>query len=213
MRDLARYIRNRIGAVARSRGPANSAPAEGRVPPGQRVVKNFPVLDLGERPAIQPEAWTLEVSGCVEQPLLLDWAAFRALPETSLTADIHCVTRWSRLDVPWVGVAVRTVLAQARPLAEARYVTLHSHDGYTSNLPLEAVLEAEALLAYRVDGKPLRREHGGPVRLVVPSRYFWKSAKWIRGIELHAEDRPGFWETRGYHNQGDPWKEERYRGQ
>lgn len=212
MRDLARYIRGRVRAALRGGSP-RSTPAPGRVPPGQRVVNNFPVLDLGTRPRLDTADWSLEVSGRVEQPLHLDWEAFRALPETAFTADIHCVTRWSRLDVPWLGVAVRTVLEQARPLADACYVSVHSHDGYTSNLPLEALLAEDALFAYAVDGRPLKREHGGPVRLVVPSRYFWKSAKWVRGIELHAEDRPGFWETRGYHNQADPWKEERYRGQ
>lgn len=209
MQGIGSIIRN---TVSRRRRAADVS-TEGRVPPGQRVVRNFPVLDLGERPAIAPEDWTLEVFGAVERQLRLDWAAFRAMPDTAMTADIHCVTRWSRLDVPWRGVKVNDVLEQAVPTVEARFASIHSHDGYTSNLPVELLRRADALLAWSVDGKPLTREHGGPVRLVVPSRYFWKSAKWVRSIELHAEDRPGFWEARGYHNRADPWQEERYRGQ
>ncbi|MEY2632762.1 MAG: hypothetical protein RIR00_1416 [Pseudomonadota bacterium] len=181
-----------------------------RVPPGQRLTDDFPVLDLGLRPGVHPGNWQLRLFGLVQQEQVLDWAALLALPQCEDVSDFHCVTHWSRLDVPWQGVRARDVIALAQPLPAAVHVTLHSYDGYTTNLPLAALLDADVLVAHGVDGGPLSDEHGGPVRLVVPKRYAWKSAKWLSGIEFHAEDRPGYWEVRGYHNVADPWREERY---
>jgi DMSO/TMAO reductase YedYZ molybdopterin-dependent catalytic subunit len=186
-------------------------PAEQRLPPGQRQVENWPVLDLGVQPTVSTEEWRLAVDGLVEHPMTWDWAAFRALPVLRDVSDIHCVTAWSRFDNAWEGVSARDILAGVQPKAEARFVILHSYDDYTTNLPLAEFAEPDVLLAYSWQGRPLPREHGGPVRVVVPKLYFWKSAKWIRRIELAAEDRPGFWEERGYHDHGDPWREERYR--
>ncbi len=181
-----------------------------RLPPGQRLVTNWPVLDLGVQPDVPKAQWQLTVDGAVEQPLTLDWAAFMALPQMEDVSDIHCVTQWSRYDNRWQGVATTVLLAQARPLPAANHVILHGYDGYTTNVSLENFTEADCLLAHSHDGVPLTREHGAPVRLVIPRYYFWKSAKWIKRIELVAVDQPGFWEVRGYHNVGDPWTEERY---
>jgi DMSO/TMAO reductase YedYZ molybdopterin-dependent catalytic subunit len=185
-------------------------PEEQRLPPGQRKVENWPVLDLGIQPAVAIEDWRLGVDGLVETPLTWDWAGFRALPVFHDVSDIHCVTAWSRFDNAWEGVSARDILAAARPKPEARFVVFHSYDDYTTNLPLADFAEPDVLLAYSWQGQPLPREHGGPVRAIVPKLYFWKSAKWIRRIELRAEDRSGFWEERGYNNHGDPWREERY---
>lgn len=183
---------------------------EDRLPPGQRKTTNWPVLDLGAKPNIPLDRWRLQVDGLVEQPVRLDWAAFQALPQTDFESDIHCVTSWSRFDNRWRGVAVRDLLARVLPKPEARFVTLHSFDTYTTNLPLEMFAAEDALLATHWDGAPLSLEHGGPMRAVVPQLYFWKSAKWVKRIEFHEADRPGFWEERGYHNHGDPWREQRY---
>ena len=187
-----------------------SRPETERLPPGQREVKNWPVLDLGVQPDVSTARWRLAIDGLVEEPLELDWAAFMALPQTELTTDIHCVTAWSRYDNRWTGVATRDLLMLARPKAEARFVVCHSYDGYTTNLPLAEFAAEDALIVHAWDGKPLPREHGGPARVVVPRLYFWKSAKWVNRIELLAQDRSGFWEERGYHDNGDPWREERY---
>jgi DMSO/TMAO reductase YedYZ molybdopterin-dependent catalytic subunit len=181
-----------------------------RLPPGQRLVESWPVLDLGVQPHVPRETWRLEVDGAVAHPLALDWEAFMALPQVEDVSDIHCVTQWSRYDNRWQGVSTREILALARPLPEARHVILHAHDGYTTNVALDHFSEGDCLLAHSHDGAPLSREHGGPVRLVIPRYYFWKSPKWIKRIELSAVDKPGFWEVRGYHNVGDPWREERY---
>lgn len=206
---LSKSIQAKIKAALRGGAP-RLMPAEGRVPPGQRLVDNFPVLDLGIKPKIDKRQWRLTLSGLIENAVELDWTAFERLTQTQITADFHCVTRWSRLDLRWTGVSGATIVALAQPAAHARFVTLHSADGYTANLPLSALLEPGTLLAHRLDGKPLSIDHGGPVRAVVPGRYGWKSAKWVQAIEFLAEDRPGFWETRGYHNDADPWKEERF---
>jgi DMSO/TMAO reductase YedYZ molybdopterin-dependent catalytic subunit len=187
-----------------------SRPEEQRLPPGQRKVENWPVLDLGIQPAVAIEHWRLGVAGLVETPLTWDWAGFRALPVFRNVSDIHCVTAWSRFDNAWEGVSARDILAAARPKPEARFVVFHSYDDYTTNLPLADFAEPDVLLAHSWQGRPLPREHGGPIRAIVPKLYFWKSAKWIRRIELVAEDRSGFWEERGYNNHGDPWREERY---
>ena len=185
-------------------------PEESRLPPGQHLVKNWPVLDLGRQPDISQDRWRLKVKGMVERPVTLDWTAFLELPQRSIRSDIHCVTTWSRYDNDWTGVATRDLLDLVEPRAEAAFVMLHGYDGYTTNLPLADFATADTLLAHSWQGKPLAREHGGPVRLVVPHLYFWKSAKWISAIEFLGADRPGFWEVSGYHMRGDPWAEERY---
>jgi DMSO/TMAO reductase YedYZ molybdopterin-dependent catalytic subunit len=181
-----------------------------RLPPGQRLVDSWPVLDLGVQPHVPREQWRLEVDGAVATPLSLDWEAFLALPQAEDVSDIHCVTQWSRYDNRWQGVKTSVILAMARPLPQARHVILHAYDGYTTNLALEDFAKEDCLLAHSHDGAPLTREHGGPVRAVIPRFYFWKSPKWIKRIELSAVDKPGFWEVRGYHNVGDPWLEQRY---
>ena len=182
----------------------------GRLPPGQHLVKNWPVLDLGLHPEVSRERWKLRVFGAVEKPTIWDWAAFEALPQSEITTDIHCVTTWSRYDNLWSGVLTRNVMAAVRPKDEARFVLLGSSDGYTTNLPLADFAAADAMLVRAWEGRPLDTEHGGPVRLVVPHLYFWKSAKWLNEIQFTTHDRPGFWEVRGYHERGDPWQEQRY---
>lgn len=181
-----------------------------RVPPGQRLTKDFPVLDLGFRPGLTHESWKLRLFGLVAREIELDWEGLMAQPQVTDVSDFHCVTHWSRLDVAWEGVLARDVIALAAPLSTCSHVTLHGADGYTTNLPLSALLDDDVLVAYGVDGGPLSEEHGGPVRLVVPRRYGWKSAKWLSAMEFHERDRPGFWEVRGYHNDADPWLEQRY---
>jgi DMSO/TMAO reductase YedYZ molybdopterin-dependent catalytic subunit len=191
-----------------------SRPETERLPPGQHLVKNWPVLDLGQQPQVPFSSWRLDVRGLVETPLSLDWAAFQAIEQSSKVSDIHCVTSWSRYDNRWEGVSTRDLLDLAMPKAEAHYVMLTSYDGYTTNLPLADFAAEDAILATAWEGQPLTRDHGGPMRLVVPHLYFWKSAKWVRGIELMAADKAGFWEEwahGGYHMRGDPWAEERFR--
>ena len=185
-------------------------PETERLPPGQHLVRDWPVLDLGQQPAIAREAWQLLVLGLVENPVKWDWTHFAAQPQSDLLSDIHCVTSWSRYDNRWQGLATRDLLALVEPKAEAHHVILTSYDGYTTNLPLEDFAAEDALLAHSWEGHPLTREHGGPVRLIVPHLYLWKSAKWLRKIELVANETPGFWEVNGYHIRGDPWREQRY---
>ncbi|MEC9345321.1 MAG: sulfite oxidase-like oxidoreductase [Pseudomonadota bacterium] len=187
-----------------------SAGRQDRLPPGQRLVTNWPVLDLGVQPQLTPERFRLRVDGLVERDLRVDWAGFMAEPQVSFVSDIHCVTAWSRYDNRWDGVSARHIAERVRPKPEARHVIFHSHDGYTTNVTLEDFLAEGVILAHSWEGKPLSREHGGPMRIVMPHRYFWKSAKWVRRIQFVADDDPGFWETRGYHNEADPWAEERY---
>ena len=189
---------------------AVSSPQVDRLPPGQHLVRDWPVLDLGPKPDVATARWTLSVEGLVAHPVTLDWAAFLALPQVQRTADIHCVTSWSRYDNEWQGVSTRDLLDLVEPLAGATAVMLHGYDGYETNLPLADFAAEEAMIAHGWSGRPLTREHGGPVRLVVPHLYFWKSAKWLRRIQFLAEDEPGFWEVNGYHMRGDPWAEERY---
>jgi DMSO/TMAO reductase YedYZ molybdopterin-dependent catalytic subunit len=181
-----------------------------RVPPGQFVTNGWPVLHYGEVPRFDPQTWDFKVWGLVEAPLRLDYEAFRALPTTALVTDIHCVTRWSKLGQSWEGVPLSHVLELVKPKPEARFVVAHSEHGFTANLPLAALLDEDVLLAHKADGADLTPEHGWPLRLFVPRRYFWKSAKWLRGLEFTAQDQPGFWEQNGYNNNADPWKEERY---
>jgi len=185
-------------------------PDRDRLPPGQRLVQDWPVLDLGVQPDVNPVNWRLRIEGLVAAPVRLTLDEFKALPQAERVNDIHCVTQWSRYDNAWQGVAVRTVLDMARPKDEARFVSLTSYDGYTTNLAMDDFAREENLFAHSWSGAPLERQHGGPVRLVVPHLYFWKSPKWLTRVELLREDRPGFWEVRGYHNRGDPWMEERY---
>jgi DMSO/TMAO reductase YedYZ molybdopterin-dependent catalytic subunit len=181
-----------------------------RLPPGQKETKNWPVLDLGVQPDVKPEKWRLQILGLVENPVALTLPQFMALPQENLTSDIHCVTSWSRFDNHWQGVSSRTLLNLVKPKDEARHLAFHSYDGYTTNVKIGVFGDDNVLLAHSWERKPIPREHGGPVRVVIPDWYFWKSAKWITRIVFHPEDHPGFWETRGYHNEADPWKEERY---
>jgi DMSO/TMAO reductase YedYZ molybdopterin-dependent catalytic subunit len=181
-----------------------------RLPPGQHVVTNWPVLDLGNRPDVPRETWKLTIDGLVANPVTLDWATLMALPQTRDTSDIHCVTSWSRYDNVWDGVATRALLDLVHPLPEATAVTLHGADRYDANLRLEDFAAEDALVAHSWSGAPLTRDHGGPVRLIVPHLYFWKSAKWLDRIEFRAIEEPGFWEVNGYHMRGDPWREQRY---
>jgi DMSO/TMAO reductase YedYZ molybdopterin-dependent catalytic subunit len=183
-----------------------------RVPPGQFVTDRFPVLHYGSVPRMDLATWDFRVFGLVAKPLRLDWPTFRSLPETTITCDIHCVTRWSKLDTTWSGVLWRDFLRvlDIQPLPEATHVMFHCEQGYTTNLALDVLDDDDTMFAWSYEGKPLEPEHGGPLRALVPKRYFWKSAKWIRGVEFMAGDRPGFWEMNGYHMEGDPWREERF---
>ena len=191
-------------------GSATGAKSAARLPPGQREVKTWPVLDLGVRPEIEPEEWRLRVDGLVAAPTVWDWTAFGAQPQVTLTSDIHCVTGWSRFDNAWTGVHVAHLFDVVRPKSEARHCVFHSHDGYAANIRIDRFADEDVLLAHSWNGQPLEPAHGGPVRLVIPKWYFWKSAKWIKRIEFRRDDAPGFWEVRGYHNDGDPWTEQRY---
>ncbi|MFN2137123.1 MAG: sulfite oxidase-like oxidoreductase [Candidatus Promineifilaceae bacterium] len=195
---------------------------EGRLPPGQSITNKFPVLHYGRIPRADLSAWTFRVFGLVEQERSWDWPSFNALPRTRIIMDIHCVTRWSKLDTTWEGVSVATLIEQGfiTPRPDAKYVIQHCEKGYTTNTPLDLVLQDNFLLATHFDGEPLAPEHGYPLRAVVgsfsdrsenSSAYFWKGGKWLRGLEFRAEDQPGFWERAGYHNEADPWKEERFR--
>ena len=181
-----------------------------RLPPGQYLTEKWPVLHAGSVPHTELETWAFRVWGEVEHELVLDWSELTALPAVEVTQDIHCVTRWSKFDLTFKGVAWRELAPLIGQKPSARYAIAHAEQGFTANAPI-AFLEAEgALLAYEADGVPLAAEHGWPLRLVIPGKYFWKSAKWLRGIELSAADKPGFWERYGYHNDADPFKEERY---
>ena len=190
-------------------GRASDAAAR-RLPPGQREVRNWPVLDLGIQPNVTTANWRLDVDGLVENKISWSWDEFRAHATAQVTSDIHCVTAWSRFDNHWEGLRTRDLLDIVRPKPEARFVIQHSYDGYTTNVSLEDFAGDDVLLAWRWEGEPIGREHGGPVRLVLPKLYFWKSAKWLTRLQFLAGDKPGFWEVRGYHNHADPWKEERY---
>jgi DMSO/TMAO reductase YedYZ molybdopterin-dependent catalytic subunit len=181
-----------------------------RLPPGQYLTEKWPVLHAGSVPDTDLSTWDFQVFGEVERPLTLGWEELRELPSAEITVDIHCVTRWSRFDASFRGVHWRELAKLVGPKPNARFVVAHAEQGFTSNLPLEALEADDALIAYEADSEPLAPEHGWPLRLVVPSRYFWKSAKWLRGLELRTTDQPGFWERYGYHNDADYWKEERY---
>jgi DMSO/TMAO reductase YedYZ molybdopterin-dependent catalytic subunit len=181
-----------------------------RVPPGQYVTTDYPVLSAGPTPHTPLDQWDFQITGEVDAPRTWSWDEFRALPSEEITRDIHCVTKWSKLDTSWRGVSVDTLLDGVDTAAE--YVVEFADGGYTTNLPLADVTGGKAWIVYEYDGEPLPAEHGGPARMLVPHLYFWKSAKWVRGIKLTAEDQPGFWEQNGYNNYGDPWREQRYWG-
>ncbi len=181
-----------------------------RLPPGQYLTEKWPVLHAGTVPKTDLATWDFRVFGQVESPVTLSWDEFTALPTREITIDIHCVTRWSRFDTTFKGVHWSELAKLVTPKPSARYVVAHAEQDFTANVPLAALEDEEALLAYEADGEPLTPEHGWPLRLVIPKRYFWKSAKWLRGIELLDHDEPGFWERLGYHNEADYWKEERY---
>jgi DMSO/TMAO reductase YedYZ molybdopterin-dependent catalytic subunit len=195
------------------RGPTSDPAIAARLPPGQYLTEKLPVLYYGSVPTPDLMRWDLRVFGEVENPFSLTWQEFKTLPRKTVTADIHCVTRWSKLDTTWEGVAIQTMLELARPRPEAAFVVTHCEQNYTTNLPLEVLDDDDVLLADTYGGQPLEPAHGYPLRLLVPKRYFWKSAKWIRGLEFLAHDQLGFWEGYGYHNDADPWKEERFREQ
>lgn len=183
---------------------------ENRIPPGQHVTDVWPVLHYGSVPKIDASDWTFKISGLVEKERELNYREFMSLPQVKVFSDIHCVTTWSKLDNTWEGVSTGAIRDLVKLLPSAKFAVVHSAMGFTTNLTLDDFFGEDVLFAVKHDGKPLSPEHGYPLRLVVPRLYFWKSAKWVTGVEFVAQDRPGFWETRGYHNRGDPWKEERY---
>jgi DMSO/TMAO reductase YedYZ molybdopterin-dependent catalytic subunit len=185
-----------------------SAEQEGRVPPGQYLIDGFPVLSAGPTPHMPLEEWTFSITQGGRTRKSWSWEEFQALPTETITVDIHCVTRWSKLDTQWQGVSVDTLLNQVEH--DASYVMALCDGGYTTNLPIADITSGQAWVAFGYDGGPLESQHGGPARLLVPRLYFWKSAKWVRGLDLRDHDDPGFWETHGYHIYGDPWKEQRY---
>ena len=187
-----------------------TTPQGDRVPPGQFLTEKWPVLTYGPTPHIKPSEWRFKVWGEVELEREFTWDEFLALGVNDLTADFHCVTQFSTLDSEWEGVKFLDLLKHIKVKPSAKYVMAHCYGGYTSNLPLEAMADDDVLFAFKHNGEPLAAEHGGPMRLVVPKRYAWKSAKWVNGVEFMADDRMGFWEQRGYNNNADPWKEERF---
>jgi DMSO/TMAO reductase YedYZ molybdopterin-dependent catalytic subunit len=187
-----------------------NADATGRMPPGQSLTTRWPVLHYGSVPRIDVKRWRFRIFGLVEEPIELTFDQFMDLPKVTITRDIHCVTAWSRFDTIFEGVPFREVYNLIDPKPEAQFAMIHAEYGFTTNLPLADLLRDDVIFAHRADGADLTPEHGWPLRLVVPHLYFWKSAKWVRGLELLATDRPGFWESHGYHMRGDPWREERY---
>ncbi|UCD86119.1 MAG: sulfite oxidase-like oxidoreductase [Deltaproteobacteria bacterium] len=183
---------------------------ENRVPPGQRLTEGWPILHEGQVPLWEESDWTLRIFGLVEKNMTLDFKEFMSLPRVEVFSDIHCVTGWSKLDNTWEGVSSGAIKDVVKILPEAKFVTVHCYGEYTTNLTIEDFFGEDVLFALRHNGEPVSPERGHPVRLIVPRLYLWKSAKWVDGLEFMARDKPGFWETRGYHNRGDPWKEERY---
>ncbi len=197
------FERNRRSLVEQGYDPS-------RLPPGQYLTQRFPVLHVGDVPSYEPGQWDLTITGLVDAPFTLDLDELRALPSVTPTFDIHCVTKWSRFDTTWTGVRVRDLFERAGVQQSATHVIEHAEFGYTTNVPLADITTDDAIVAYAHDGAPLEPVHGGPVRVVIPHLYFWKSAKWVRELELVAGDRPGFWEQNGYHMYGDPFREQRY---
>ena len=203
---ISRGFKGRAGTTDRA--------LKGRIPPGQYETKDFPVLSAGPTPRTSIEQWNFSIYGEIAEEVKWTWNEFLNLPRESVTVDIHCVTKWSKLDTVWTGVSVDILLKDINLEAQPAigYLIAYCDGGYTTNLPLADVRGGKAWIAYEHDGKPLAPEHGGPARLLVPHLYFWKSAKWVRGFKLVAENKAGFWESLGYHNYGDPWKEQRYAG-
>jgi DMSO/TMAO reductase YedYZ molybdopterin-dependent catalytic subunit len=191
-------------------GRRSSEADAARIPPGQYVTTDYPVLSAGPTPHTALDQWDFSVTGEIDEPRRWNWEDLLALPSEEITRDIHCVTKWSKLDTVWRGVSVDTLLDGID--TSAHYVIQLADGGYTTNLPLDDVTNGKAWVVFEYDGQPLAPEHGGPVRMLVPHLYFWKSAKWVRGLRLQAEDEPGFWEVNGYNNHGDPWREQRYWG-
>lgn len=181
-----------------------------RIPPGQYKTDDFPVLSLGPTPHIDTKDWSLRVEGLVEKPQKCNWDEFAKLPHEDVVRDIHCVTKWSKLDSRWRGVSLDYLIKEVAVKPEAKFLIAYSDDGYSTNIPLADIVGGKAWIATSYDGSAIPDEHGGPARLLIPHLYFWKSAKWVAKLEFVAEDAPGFWEVRGYHNHGDPWTEERY---
>lgn len=200
----------RVQRLRRADQRREHEPGHDRVPPGQVLTSKFPVLSYSDTPHIDLKAWRLKVWGLVAEPREFTWTEFLQLPRQRQVCDIHCVTRWSKLDTVWEGVPFREIVQLVRPLPTAQFVMEHAYAGYTTNVPLVELLNDDVLLAFQYDDKPLEADHGGPVRMLVPRLYFWKSAKWLQGLEFMAEDKLGFWETYGYHQHGDPWTEERF---
>ena len=197
------------GFVGRGRASGERA---SRIPPGQHEVKDFPVLSAGPTPRVNLDRWSFAIEGLVRERKVWNWTEFQALPAQDFLVDIHCVTKWSKLDTRWRGVSVDTLLEHVDLDPRAKFVTAFTIEGYTTNLPVEDIINGRAFVAYEYDGLPLLPAHGGPIRLVVPNLYFWKSAKWVTGLRFMEKDRSGFWESAGYNDHGDPWKEERYTG-
>jgi len=212
------WAREKRGLTAQAReegvsvrqNPEASAIEKPRLPPGQHLVKGFPVLDLGNQPDVPLERWSLDINGLVENPVTWDWQDFMGQPQIRLVSDFHCVTTWSTFDNRWEGVSFKHLLDVVRPKAGAKYVLFGSYDGYSTDVPLSFLNDDDVLIAHRWNDQPLTREHGGPARMVIPKRYGWKSAKWVKEMVFLAEDRPGFWEVRGYSNTANPWTEDRY---
>jgi DMSO/TMAO reductase YedYZ molybdopterin-dependent catalytic subunit len=203
--DMGFFERNRKELVEKGYNPD-------RLPPGQYLTERWPVLHVGDVPTYAPGEWTLSINGLVERPFTLDLAELKAMPSVTLTSDIHCVTKWSKFDTRWTGVLVRDLFERAGVRPEATHVMEHAEFGYTTNLPLADITTDESIVAYAYDDDEIEPIHGGPVRIVVPHLYFWKSAKWVRSLELIDHDEPGFWERNGYHMYGDPFTEQRHWG-
>ena len=202
-----------MGGATRGFTGRGGAARDPRLPPGQYDTRDtWPVLTAEVTPTLSTDTWTFSVDGLVERPTLWTWDEIHALPRSTYEGPIHCVTTWSKFGTHFAGVSVDTLLAAARPTSEAAFVMARSHTGYTTNLPLADVTNGRAWVVWEYEGAPLPVDHGGPARLLVPHLYFWKSAKWVSGLELMAQDRPGFWEQNGYHDRGDPWLEQRYQG-
>lgn len=211
-RNIDKLIRTKEQWARDGRGltGTNADPKKARLPPGQHIVKDFPVLDLGDQPNLLQREWTLTTAGQISQSIRWTFDDLMAQPQVEVICDIHCVTTWSRYDNRWRGVSAKHLLAQVQPEAATQFLMVRSFDGYATNVPMSWFDDDDVLLAHTWNGAPLTREHGGPVRLVIPKLYFWKSAKWIRHITFMEKDAPGYWEARGYHAVGDPWKEQRY---
>ncbi len=206
------YIKRKERWAQKMASKPSAAPerSSGRLPPGQRQVHNFPVLDLGIQPEIPLDQWELKIHGHVENPVTWKWADFQKLPQFDDVSDFHCVTTWSQFDMRWQGVAFFTLVDHVKPKASATHVYFKSYDGYSTNNPLSACLDDDVLIAHSWNGKPLPKEHGGPARVILPKRYAWKGAKWIREIVFLDRDLLGFWELRGYSNTADPWTDDRF---